>query len=252
MFIEFFMAKELRATYAGETLYGILIRTIGLSVFAALIGFVGYSNIFKGKINRNKARTYTFVAVAFVIAVNNFPFVSLALGEVSVNLTVGYTLLYALLCISVAAFEELAFRGFVFMLALEKLPKNRKGAFVAIVISSAIFGAIHFVNVFAGAGVGSVVLQMGYSSLIGALATVMLLKTHNIFYSIALHAIYNFNGGLVPEFGEGQIWTTGEVIFTAVVSVLVAVYVIWEFFGMSDGEVKELFEKGSGETDDNS
>ena len=58
------------------------------------------------------------------------------------------------------------------------------------------------------------------------MCSVILIKTSNIWYCVIFHSVYNFAGGVVPECGGGSIWTLPEIILTAAVSVVVAVYVI--------------------------
>ena len=239
--VEIFFAKRLKATELGNTFYEIIIRGIGIAVFASFIIMLGYGNIFK-PFRGKSIKDRLFLLPCFAIAINNFPFVSVIGGDAYISFEFTEMLLYACLCLFVGGFEEIAFRGFLFMLFLGKREKTTVSAFFAILFSSAVFGLIHIVNLFGGAGLGSVILQIGYSTLIGALASVVLLKTKNIWYCIALHALYNFCGGIVPSFGGGKIWTVGEVVLTSVVSVTVAIYVIYEFVKIPNEDISRLFD----------
>ena len=58
--------------------------------------------------------------------------------------------MYALVCISVGFFEEMAFRGCVFTVAVQSQEGKRYGAVIAIFISSAIFGLVHMLNLIGG------------------------------------------------------------------------------------------------------
>jgi membrane protease YdiL (CAAX protease family) len=113
--------------------------------------------------------------------------------------------------------------------------------FISIVISSVVFGLVHIVNLFAGAGIGAVVLQVGYSFLIGGMCSIILIKTGNIWYCVFLHAVYNFAGGIVPQCGGGVIWNTPEIILTAVVAVIVAAYVIMLLVKIRPEEIVDLW-----------
>ena len=241
--VELFVAPCLKATVNGNTFYEIIVRAVGIAVFTILTVAMGYGKIFAPKLKMNFS-CFIFLCGCFLIAINNFPFAALFDGKVYVAVDwIGFAF-YGLLCLFVGGFEEIAFRGFLFMLLLDRGKKNTKGAFLAIVLSSVVFGVVHSVNLLSGAGAISVILQIGYSSLIGALASVMLLKTHNIWYCIVLHALYNFNGGLVDRFGVGNMWTPSQVALTATVAVLVAVWVIYEFIRIPEEKIKTLFENG--------
>ncbi len=175
-----------------------------------------------------------------VIAVNNFPFVSLATGYAYLGAPTLELWLYLVLCIGVGLFEEMAFRGCIFTAILGRFNGKRASVFWSIVASSAVFGAIHILNIFGGASPGATLLQVGYSFLIGGMCSVILVKTRNIWYCVVLHAVYNFAGGVVPQFGGGTVWTLAEIVFTALVSVAVAFYVIHMLFKIRQEEVDAL------------
>ena len=103
----------------------------------------------------------------------------------------------------------------------------KRGAFLSIILSSAIFGGAHLVNLFAGADVGATILQVGYSFLIGSMFALAAVKSGNFYHAVALHAIFDF-GGLLESKGliEGVIWTTENMILTAAVGLIVCVYAI--------------------------
>ena len=120
------------------------------------------------------------------------------------------------------------------------MKKNRVGVFLAIVISSVIFGLVHLVNLFSGGSAMGVILQTGYSFLIGGMCAVILVKTKNIWYCVLLHGVYNFAGGVVPECGGGDIWNTPTVILTTAIALAVAAYVIVQIFRIRPEEIAEL------------
>ena len=127
------------------------------------------------------------------------------------------------------------------MFFLKKRTDTRRGIFIAICLSSVLFGIVHLVNIFTSSPI-SVLLQIGYSALIGALCSVVLLATKNIWLCVLCHAIYNFCGGLKDEFGYGQMWTTEQMLFTAIVAIVITAYMVWFFFKMPVSTAKELFE----------
>ena len=177
---------------------------------------------------------------AFIIAINNFPFVSFFSGNCSMSADANDILVYALICLSVGFFEEMAFRGCALMYFLKKRTDTRLGVFFAIALSSCVFGLIHLVNIFTSS-FGAVLRQIGYSALIGALCSVVLLATKNIWLCVLCHSLYNFCGGLIDSFGSGQMWTVPQIVFTAAVAVIVTVYTVWLFFKLPLSNAKELF-----------
>ena len=121
---------------------------------------------------------------------------------------------------------------------------------MAIFWSSVIFGIVHLSNIFV-ASPGAVLLQMGYSALIGGLCCMVLLETGNIWLCVIIHALYNFAGGVVGRLGSGTIWTSEEVALTAILGVLVAIFSVWRFLTMPIERADQLFKKEKKENYDN-
>ena len=207
-----------------EDAYLTTTRLIGAAIAFSIILYSSLGNVFKIRA-RGLGRAILFTLPCWLIAINNFPFIAIITGEAHISASVAKIALYALQCLCVGLFEELAFRGCIFLFALDGHRKSTFDLFLAIVISSAIFGAVHLVNVFAGASIGSVILQIGYSFLIGGMCSVVLMKTGCIWHCVLIHAVYNFCGGVVPTLGAGEIWNAPTIVLTVIVSVAVAAYV---------------------------
>lgn len=222
----------------GEMWYQIMSRMAAAFVCMALMCRFSLSHLIFPK--KWGGRELAVILPCFAIAINNFPFLSVIGGDASIHAPVGKWLLYGLLCLSVGLFEEVAFRGCVFVICLERTKASRAPmlrVLFASVLSSAVFGLVHLMNLFAGASVESVLLQVGYSFLIGGMCSIMLVKTANVWYSVWLHAIYNFAGGVVPQLGSGTIWTTPTVILTVAISIVIVVYVFFLLFKISKEEI---------------
>lgn len=229
----------------GQMHYEILSRLVAALACVALLFRFSLSRLFVFK--RPILRPLLVILPCFAIAVNNFPILSVLQGDALLGTNVTDYVVYAILCFAVGFFEEVAFRGCVFTVALERTTKITSPSlrvFAACVASSALFGLVHLANLFAGASLGYVILQVGYSFLIGGMCAIVMVKTANIWYGVALHAIYNFAGGVVPEFGAGQIWTLPTVVLTVVVSLIVAAYVLI-LLSRVRGEEIDMLLKGS-------
>ncbi|MBR3879880.1 MAG: CPBP family intramembrane metalloprotease [Clostridia bacterium] len=176
---------------------------------------------------------------AFVIAVNNFPFSTVISGEARVTEGAPMLLLLLLECIMVGFFEEMAFRGVIFLGILKKNPESKLWQFLSIVLSSVIFGLVHLVNLLESSP-SAVFLQIGYSALIGAMCAVILLKTANIWLCVVIHGLYNFAGAVIPRMGEGRVWDTLTVVLTVIVSLAVVAYMIILFLKGKTRTTREM------------
>jgi len=165
----------------------------------------------------------------FIVALNNFPLFPLLYGSAVFNqsseaLTV---VLYILACFCGVLLEETSFRGLIFPALLRRYSDNKNCMFRAALISSALFGATHIVNLFGGASFGNVIMQIGYSFLVGGMCALAEYYTGSIISPIVLHFVYNL-GGLAISYGiiDGNIWTPLTVALTASLGVVVALYAI--------------------------
>ena len=235
--MEVFKATLFSSYELGDNIYIVLTRMSG-GVACLLFMKVYLSKsilLFKTTI-----KAFLIFLPCMAVAVNNFPFIPFLHGDAYISSKPMEVIIYALTCLAVGFFEEMAFRGCIFTVVLERTKKNAWGVFVAIFISSAIFGIVHLVNIIAGGSVGAVILQVCYSFLIGGMCSVILVRTSNIWYCVLLHAVYNFSGGVVPECGGGAIWTAPEIALTAVVAVIITVYVIFILTKTTEKDIDRL------------
>lgn len=202
-------------------LRGIITRALGSAIFALLAVRLG-----RHILGVPSWRALILLLPAFLVVINNFPIIGLISGTAGLDSPPHYILIYALSSILVGLFEELAFRGVFYMLLLEPRRDTSRSVFWVSALSSALFGAIHLVNLFAGAGVGTTILQVGYSFLIGGMCSIALLVSGSIWVPVVLHALFDFGGYLVPTLGYGVVWDTATVILTAVLGVAVTIHMI--------------------------
>ncbi|MBP5308724.1 MAG: CPBP family intramembrane metalloprotease [Clostridia bacterium] len=205
-------------------------------LFSALM--IRFALQFGFRIIPRKTRIIDVLVVlpAFVIAVNNFPFVSFFSGDCSVTESAVNAFIFAVWCVGVGLFEELSFRGVILplvLIALRKIDDGKKRwqflkkrqVFFTLALSSAIFALTHLVNIFNG-NIGGTFLQVGYTFLIGAMCGIITVKTGNVLLSATAHIVYNFCGMLIEKCGDGVTWTLPQIIFTAAVGTVLGVYLI--------------------------
>ena len=217
-----------------------LTRSIGAVVFLVLLLGEGYRVL--NPLQKPFWRSLLFTLPPFLVVVNNMPILSLLWGDAYIVPSApAYWVWFSLECLAIGLFEELAFRGVILPMLAEKRHTTRKGLFWSLILTSAVFGAVHLANVLLGAGLGGVILQIGYSFLIGAMCSVVLLKTRNIWLCVILHALYDFCGTLVPTLGAGTWWDTPTVVFTVLLAVATTAYLTWQFFTLDMDRVKEIY-----------
>lgn len=221
---------------------GAVIRLLLFAAAVILSLKYGFSNQFT---KSAKPSAYFLLLPALIVVINNFPIIGFFGGDKE-TADGARIALYVLYCFSVSAFEETVFRGIVFPLYYFALKgkKYKKPLFWSVVFSSATFGAAHVFNLFGGAGIGSVALQIGYSFLIGGLCAISLVVCKNLYIPIVFHFIYDFGGFFFDEkigVSSGIRWDNVTLIITAALGVIVTVYMAILAFTRKENEGDTLF-----------
>ena len=216
-------------------------RALGGIIFLALLIHLGYH--VRKPVKEPFGRSILFALPAIAVVVNNLPIYPLLTGLARVTASGGMIWLLALECFCIGLFEEACFRGVILLGFLEKRRATKKGQLFAILLSSAVFGAIHLVNLFFGASPVAVLMQIGYSFLIGAMCSVVLLKTANLWLCVLLHATFDFCGALVPTLGEGRIWEPFTITLTVLIALATTLFYTVAFFKIRPEELDRIYKK---------
>ena len=219
----------------------IVTRFVGCMVFIPLAIYMRY-NVF-GLAKEGRAKVLLCTLVPLAVVVNNFPIIGVLSGNAYVTEPKWYVAVFALEALMIGLFEEFAFRGVLLPFVLENRSSSRKSIFWATVISSAAFGGIHIFNLIAGAGIGGVLLQVGYSFLIGGMCAIVLLYTRCVWICVLLHAIYDFCGYLIPTLGEGIIWDPATVTITTILGVFALIFMLVWLSHITPETVSRLYKK---------
>ena len=239
--LELFPVELFEDSVMNQMVQIILTRSMGSLVFIPLCIYMEYNVLGLTHTNRSKVLLCTLVPLAVVL--NNFPIIGVISGAAVVTKPHWYIAVFAIESLMIGVFEEFAFRGVLFPYILESRRGSSLSIFKATVISSAAFGAVHLFNLLSGAGVGGVFLQVGYSFLIGGMCAIVLLYTRCIWLCIALHAIYDFCGFMIPTLGEGIIWDTATVAITSILGVFALVFMVLWLKKITPEQVEEIFVK---------
>ncbi len=236
---------------ADETLNSLIsvsiTRALGGFSFMLLSVFFGY-RVF----GIEKSRSALLVTLAaLAVAINNLPIIGLVSGNAFVSSPVSHIALLALEAVMIGFFEEFTFRGVLYTSILDSHRGSPREIFFATLFASLIFGGIHLLNLFFGGGFGATLLQAGYSTLIGGMLSIVLLKTGSIWVCVAIHAIYDFCGFLVPTLGGGKIWDTATVAITAAIGIAVFVYMLRTLWCVRVEQADRLFIKKENKNDTN-
>ena len=216
----------------------VMSHLLGSWVFVMLLLFLRYRVW-----NRPPLASLTVLIPALLVVVNNLPILAMINGQAVLERW-DLLLLFAVDSLLIGVFEEFAFRGTLFLVILEKHRANGKQIFMTTLISSLAFGLVHFANMLEGQGIVPTLMQVGYSFLIGGMCAIVLLKTGNLLFSILLHGIFDFCGGLMPTLGGGTWWDTPTIIFTAVLAVAVSVWMLTVLLRIKPEETDQFYIKG--------
>lgn len=108
--------------------------------------------------------------------------------------------LFILSTIIIGIVEELIFRGTIFPLFIIALSNNKRSILNSAILSSLMFGAVHFVNLFEQPdNLIGITSQVFFALSIGVFFCGLMTRTENILIPIFLHALINFS------FGAGEL-----------------------------------------------
>ncbi len=175
---------------------------------------------------RPKPKTLVWLLPPLAVALVNFPFSALANGTATI-LHGEWWWLFAIKCLLVGLMEEWFFRGILLDLFLQTAREKERSIFLPVLFSSLAFALFHLLNLFDGAGFGYVLLQTGYSFLIGGMLAVVFCKTRNLWICVFLHTLFDAGGFLVSDLGAGNPQDLVFWILTAAAGVICAAHIIY-------------------------
>ncbi len=116
----------------------------------------------------------------------------------------GLILLYTGLVLSIGFFEEILGRGVVLTVMLRKWGSTRRGIYQAVLVSSALFGAAHIVNMIAGRlPLLSTLTQIVYGFFFAVIFAACVLRNNSIWPMVIMHAAFDFGGRGLQEIAVG-------------------------------------------------
>ncbi len=188
-----------------------------------------------------KPTNLLYMIPCLIIAIDNFPFSSYIQEKMLlVHKEIADIILFILYCLLVALFEECVFRGILFSVLVYCFPKNRKGLLFAVIASSLVFGLLHAIN--------GISIQIGYTILMGGLFAFCLIKTKNLLCCVSVHAIYNIGGSVFDieknlGLGKGVVFDKGTIITMLIISIPIAVFVIYKLWKYGEEERFILYKR---------
>ena len=217
-----------------------LSRAICLILPIWLIFEVKTQKILLGKFS---LKSLVIILPFLIVVINNFPIISLLSGDVSFSDDNNFIkwLCYSLVVLGGVLIEEFTFRGLVLPTLYMHFKSSNKRVFLTVLAQSALFGLVHLVNLFAGSGFVPVIMQIGYSFLIGAVCGIAFIKTGNFYSAVVIHFIFNL-GGMLYDYNmiSGNVWTNLTIVVTVIIAIIVAIYALYLVFIDKNDKLKEV------------
>lgn len=231
----FFVSDSTSETIIRNVSFNIILGTF----LTFVVYYIGYS-LFK-KPNKKTITLLAIIIPGMLIAINNFPFSAFISGRTLILEENHVIYLFAIECLSIGFLEEVAFRGIILIILIERLPKNKKGYLIAIIISSTLFGVAHLVNIIGGSSFQTTLLQVIYSSLMGALWSIVFIMTSNLLFPIFLHASFNFLGLVLFKVGTvSNRYDSFTIITTFVLAAIAFLYYVFIFKHLKDKDINRI------------
>jgi membrane protease YdiL (CAAX protease family) len=162
----------------------------------------------------------------FVWCIFAFLFILMSLPENSIIMPSPPALLITILhpFIGTGMFEEILIRGLILKLLLLAMGHTKKGIINACLISSAIFGILHIMNIVIVGDLLPVIAQVIWATFFGVFYAALFLRTKTLWIPILLHGLTNvstqiFNVIVSPDISQNQ---TASGIANALTNVALA------------------------------
>lgn len=187
-FIFIFLGKSLNELINNKYL-STIVNEILFSFFIIIyLKYKSYfNNVFNSKEKFLQIIKYTFIVLLTYIF-------SLIIELIDMNkINFKYLLLNFILCITIGISEELLCRGFLLNKLLDKYGKSERQVFYSILVSSIIFGILHFINCFNGTyALLYTLCQVITATFFGFYVGTIYYKTKSIWITIFIHFLVDF------------------------------------------------------------
>jgi len=145
----------------------------------------------------------------FAICVFTVTFISLPEGSIVVPRPLDFIIAVLHPFLGTGVFEEVLVRGLILKILLLKMGQTKKGIINACLISSAIFGIAHIVNIIVVGELLPVITQVVYATFIGVFYAALFLRTKTLWIPILFHGLTNvstqiFSVLVSPEVMQNQ------------------------------------------------
>ena len=160
----------------------------------------------------------------FIVTLVNFLLLLSEFSEYPVIIPSFYLIVIVIIeQICIGIFEEFLFRGLILNILLEKMKNNQlKSKITAILISSVLFGLIHFLNLFDNPNtINASIVEVCFATFTGIFLGALYLRTKNIWVVVFYHALVDLFSDLPIIFYEIPINAAADMTFNdALINVL--------------------------------
>lgn len=232
--VSFVLFEIIKISIVDDLITNILLtRVIYQTVISLLLVWISFitGDSLLNKLDRNFPKQLLWALPCFLVALANFPFSALITDSVTI-IRVDLLALYIVYIISIAVIEELVFRGVLLFLFLDLLRFKKYRYTLTALFTSLVFSLFHLTNLFIGMDVGSVLLQVVYTFLIGGMLAVVMLKTKNIWLCMIIHALFDFGGLLTEHIAVGNPWDVTFWILTITCGILCAGHIVYSLINL--------------------
>lgn len=164
-------------------------------------------------------------------------------GTIKIDITRPLVILaFVMVYLSTGLFEEVLFRGLVFPLMIKKWGRKRSGCYMAMILSSMLFGILHLVHYFLGdSSLIATIAQIIYATFIGVFFAACVIRNYSIYPAIMLHGIFDITGSLKEIAVGGGI---NRYISMSLEEAIICVIITLPLFVYGIFIVRKEFEKG--------
>ena len=194
-----------KVEFSGQYTYHMLKEGLDAIISILVLWLLGYKFVLRHKgegiLNSIYIGGFLFFYIISGLMGNIYGYLENPPGKIC---SIGEIAVFTVTMFFIGVSEEVLLRGTILNLLLERFSNTRCGIWAAVVIESAIFGALHLANVRIGVELEAACWQAVNAFMIGLVFSAIYVRCKNIWIPVFLHAAYDFialmNSGI---FGQG-------------------------------------------------
>lgn len=217
--------------------YNIVVRLWPACILMCLMKWLHLNDLGVFSLKRvKKAFRYGWIAIVFSIGLLLSGLADQSIRESLTGTSGDAIAVYVFEMFCVGMLEEILARGIIFGLMRNAWQNQTNGLYRAAIASGTIFGMMHLINLFGGAGICATFSQIIYAAFIGVYFAAVYMKCDSMWGLVLLHALIDLCGGFFDYFSQEKLQSESVILtditmIQAMSNIIITVpFIVWAIY----------------------